>query len=196
MDDFYTARSSTKPPLPWTNFAPPFSCHRIHDALEASYPGFADLPHIQRAVLLKALLVHPARWPDDIAAQIKATIGPVGGHHSHIKDNIRRFLGFGFVDAEDAIACTEDRATFWAVGQLSPERVATIRIPVPVVMSGQARPHSLSATLAWFTPVAPGRKSYRSVRLKLLDPAEITALSVSPRSLEVDPPGETVWRLG
>lgn len=25
MDDFYTARSSTKPPLPWTNFAPPFS---------------------------------------------------------------------------------------------------------------------------------------------------------------------------
>ncbi|WP_205962257.1 hypothetical protein, partial [Paracoccus siganidrum] len=25
VDDFYTARSSTKPPLPWTNFAPPFS---------------------------------------------------------------------------------------------------------------------------------------------------------------------------
>ncbi|RJL02850.1 LuxR C-terminal-related transcriptional regulator [Paracoccus siganidrum] len=25
MDDFYAARSSTKPPLPWTNFAPPFS---------------------------------------------------------------------------------------------------------------------------------------------------------------------------
>lgn len=162
------------------------TCHRIHDALEAAYPGFAGLPHIQRAVLLKALLVHPARWPDDIAAQIKATIGPVGGHHSHIKDNIRRFLGFGFVDAEDAIACAEDRATFWAVGQLSPERVATIRIPVPAVMSGQARPHSLSATLAWFTPVAPGRKSYRSVRLKLLDPAEINALSVSPRSLQPD----------
>ena len=72
------------------------------------------------------------------------------------------------------------------MGQLSPERVATIRIPVPAVMSGQARPHSLSATLAWFTPVAPGRKSYRSVRLKLLDPAEINALSVSPRSLQPD----------
>ncbi len=25
MDDFYAARSSTKPPLPWTNFPPPFS---------------------------------------------------------------------------------------------------------------------------------------------------------------------------
>ena len=162
------------------------TCHRIHDALEAAYPDFENLPHIQRAVLLKALLVHPARWPDDIAVQIKTSIGPVGGHHSHVKDNIRRFLGFGYVDAEDAIACAEDRATFWAVGELSPSRVATIRIPVPAVMGGQARQHSLSATLAWFTPVATGRKSYRSVRLKVLEPGEINALSVSPRSLQPD----------
>ena len=136
--------------------------------------------------LLKALLVHPARWPDDIAARIKAIIGPVGGHHSHIKDNIRRFLGFGYVDAEDAVACAEDRATFWAVGELSRDRVTTVRVPIPAVMSGQARPHSLSATLAWFTPVQPGRKSYRSVRLKLLDPAEAGTLGVSPRSLQPD----------
>jgi len=162
------------------------TCHRIHDALEASYPDFLLLPPQQRAVLLKALLVHPARWPADIAARIKDVIGPVGGHHSHIKDNIRRFLGFGYVDAEDAVACADDRATFWAVGELPRERVATIRVPVPAVMSGQARPHSLSATLAWFTPVQPGRKSYRSVRLKLLDPAETDALSVSPRSLQPD----------
>src|SRR5690606_6253311 len=25
VDDFYAARSSTSPPLPWSNFAPPFS---------------------------------------------------------------------------------------------------------------------------------------------------------------------------
>ncbi len=162
------------------------TCHRIHDALEAAYPDFVRLPHIQRAVLLKALLVHPARWPDDIAARIKAIIGPVGGHHSHIKDNIRRFLGFGYVDAEDAVACAEDRATFWAVGELPRERIVTVRVPVPAVISGQARPHSLSATLAWFTPVQPGRKSYRSVRLKLLDPLEVGTLSVSPRSLQPD----------
>lgn len=28
MDDFYAARSSTAPPLPWPNFAPPFSPER------------------------------------------------------------------------------------------------------------------------------------------------------------------------
>ncbi len=162
------------------------TCHRIHDALEAAYEGFAALPHVQRAVLLKALLVHPARWPTEIAALIKTTIGPVGGHHSHVKDNIRRFLGFGYVDTEDAVACADDRATFWASGMLNRNRVATISVPVPAIMGGLARPHSLSATLAWFSPVNPGRKSYRSVRLQILKPDGLAALSVSPAQKQPD----------
>ena len=31
MDDFYAARSSTSPPLPWPNFAAPFSTGLIHE---------------------------------------------------------------------------------------------------------------------------------------------------------------------
>lgn len=162
------------------------TCHRIHDALEAAHDNFSDLPHLQRAVLLKALLVHPARWPASMAEKIKAIVGPVGGHHSHIKDNIRRFLGFGYVDADDAVACAEDRATFWAIGSLNRDRVATIQVPIPALIGGQARPHSVSATLAWFSPVNPGRKSYRSVRLQVLKPEGLDALSVTPSSLQPD----------
>jgi hypothetical protein len=162
------------------------TCHRIHDALEAAYPNFAELPHIQRATLLKALLVHPAKWPEEISERIKSTIGPGGRQHVRTKDNIRRFLGFGFVDADDAIACADDRATFWAVGELGPDRTATIRIPVPALIGGQAKPHSLTATLAWFTPVTPGRKSYRAVRMKLIDPTEKADLSVAPHKLQPD----------
>lgn len=162
------------------------TCHRIHDALEAAYDGFSDLPHIQRAVLLKALLVHPARWPTHIAERIKSIIGPVGGHHSHIRDNIRRFLGFGYVDSDDATACATDRATFWAEGTINRDRIVTINVPVPALFGGQARPHSLSATLAWFSPVNPGRKSYRSVRLQLLKPDCLATLSVSPAKQQPD----------
>ncbi len=154
------------------------TCHRIHDALEAAYPGFIALSHHQRAVLLKALLVHPARWPAEKARLIREIIGPPGGHHAHIKDNIRRFLGFGFVDAEEAVACAEDRATFWAVGELNRDRIATVRVPVPALINGQARPHALAATLAWFTPVSPGRRSYRSVRLQICKPEGLDSLSV------------------
>ena len=156
------------------------TCHRIHDALEATYGAeFLSLHAINRAVLLKALLVHPARWPNDMAELIRRTIGPAGrGQASRQKDNIRRFLGYGCVDADDAVTCASDRATFFATGTLQRDCTTTIAVPVPVAIGGQARPHMLAATLAWFTPVSPGRKSYRSCKLKILDPTEIVALAV------------------
>lgn len=164
------------------------TCHRIHDALEATYGAeFVNLPSIHRAVLLKALLIHPARWPDDTAELIRRTVGPAGrGQASKQKDNIRRFLGFGCVDADDAVACAADRATFFATGTLLRDRTATIAVPVPAAMGGQARPHMLAATLSWFTPVSPGRKSYRSCKLKILDPAEIEPLAVKAHANQPD----------
>ena len=131
-------------------------------------------------MLLKALLAHTACWPETTASLIRQTLGPVDGkHHVRQKDNIRRFLGFGMVDADDAVACASDRATFWATGSLKPEKAVTVEVPVPIIMGGQARPHALAATLAWFTPTKPGRRSYRSVRLKLLEPSGLDELSMS-----------------
>lgn len=162
--------------------------HRIYDALEATYGAtFSSLPHVQKAAILKALLVHPAKWPSETASLIRATIGPPEGkYHSRQKDNIRRFLGYGIVDSEEAVACAEDRATFWATSVLGRDQAVPVPIPVPVSISGQARPHALWATLAWFTPVHPGRRSYRAVRLKLVEPEEIDALRVTAHSDQPD----------
>lgn len=164
------------------------TCHRIHDALEATYgEEFLRLSPLRRAVLLKALLVHPATWPRDTADLIKATIGPWGrGQAGKQKDNIRRFIGYGYVDAEDAVACAEDRATFFATGMLGSDRIVTIDVPVPLTIGGKARPHSLSATVAWFSPVSPGRKSYRSCRLKIIKPAELDALAIDGHRWQPD----------
>ena len=164
------------------------TCHRIHDALEATYgEEFLRLSPLQRAVLLKALLVHPAQWPRDTADLIKATLGPTGrGQAPKQKDNIRRFMGYGYVDADDAVACAADRATFFATGLLGVDRTVTVDVPVPLAIGGKARPHSLSATVAWFSPVSPGRKSYRSCRLKILKPAELDALAVSAHGRQPD----------
>lgn len=164
------------------------TAHLIHDALEAEYGDlFRMLPHLQRAVLLKALLAHPAKWPDAAASLIRTTIGPADGRqHVRQKDNIRRFLGFGIVDATNAVACAGDRATFWATGLLHADMIANVSVPIPVAMAGQARPHALAATLAWFTPTAPGRKSYRSVRLKLIEPSDVAALRVKASGNQPD----------
>lgn len=150
------------------------TCHRIHDALEAVYGNeFVDLPHIRRAVVLKALLVHGARWSANSVQLIRETVGPAGGRkHVQQKNNIRRFLGYGTLDPDDAVACAADRATFWAIGALPPERSVLLQIPIPACIGGVAQPHALIATVAWFTPVQAGRRSYRSVRLRLLEPTE------------------------
>ncbi len=148
------------------------TCHRIHDALEAAYgDAFLALTHRQRAVLLKALLAHTAQWPQSTATMIREVLGPADNRqHFRQKDNIRRFLGYGIVDADAATACADDRATFWATGEIVENQVMRIPIPIPTVMGGQARPHALVATAAWFTPTKPGNRRYRAVRLKLLKP--------------------------
>lgn len=59
-------------------------------------------------------------------------------------------------------------------------------MPVPAAFGGKARPHALTATLAWFTPVIARRRAYRAVRLKLLEPAGIERLRVDPVSDQPD----------
>ena len=67
--------------------------------------------------MLKALLVHGARWPEDGAQLIRDTIGPADSkQYVRQKDNIRRFFGYVTLDPDDAIACATDRATFLGRG--------------------------------------------------------------------------------
>lgn len=164
------------------------TAHRIHDALEAAYGEvFLRVPARQRAVLLKALLVHPARWPDATASFVRRLLGPHGrGQAPRQKDNIRRFVGYGPVDPDEAVSCAADRATFWATGELGPEQRLAVSVPIPVAYGGKTVPHSLSATLAWFTPVLSGRRSYRTVRMKILDPEDIDRLSVKAHGDQPD----------
>ncbi len=155
---------------------------RAHEGLEASYDGFNNLPGAQRAVLLKALLVHCARWTlaRDLIIEI---LGPASGKlHVQQKDNVRRYLGYGAVDTATVLECASDRATLWAVGRLVKEESHTFTVPLPVAMSGKAQPHEISTTVAWFSPPRVGSVNYRGVRLKLVEPddgLEIFAVKAS-----------------
>jgi hypothetical protein len=145
---------------------------RAHEALEAVYEDFLDIPDPQRAVLLKALLIHSARWTP-AADLIVEILGPADSKlHVRQKDNIRRYLGYGSVDASMVLDCATDRATLWAVGNLQKEQSHTFFVPLPAIMSGKAQLHELLATLAWFAPPRVGAVNYRGVRLKLVEPKD------------------------
>lgn len=158
------------------------STHRIFDALEDAYPQLIGLmPLAQRAALLKALLVHSATWRGS-EAFIRPLVDPhLDLHHEHWRREICRYLGYGFVDPEDAVACAADRATLWATGTLASEASVTFDVHLPPAISASANPREIRATLAWFTPIRPGHLAYRSVKLKIasLQEPTIEALGVS-----------------
>lgn len=159
---------------------------RAHEALEAAYPDFVQIPSGQRAALLKALLVHGARWTEARDLLVEILGPPEGKYHVRQKDNVRRYLGFGAYDPERLIDCADDRATLWAVSSMGANQGRQFRIPWPAVMSGKAQPHALHATLAWFTPPRAGAVAYRGVRMKIVEPGQIGTAGLAASSLQPD----------
>jgi hypothetical protein len=161
------------------------SAHRIFDALEDAYPQLiGPMPLAERALLLKALLVHSASWrgSEDF---IRPIIDPdMNLHHEHWRREVCRYLGFGFVDPEDAIACAGDRATMWATGTLGLEESLIFDMPLPNLLAADDSLREVRATLAWFTPIRPGRLAYRAVKLKVgsLDKASLNLAGLATTS--------------
>jgi hypothetical protein len=159
---------------------------RCHEVLEAAYENFATIPGTQRALLLKALLVHCARWTDarDLIIEV---LGPADAkQHVRQKDNVRRYLGYGSIDGNIVLNCAADRATLWAVGSLSRDQGHAFSIPLPATLSGKAQHHELAATVSWFAPPKIGSSKYRGARLKLLEPTKIMALGISASKSQPD----------
>jgi hypothetical protein len=164
------------------------AAHQIHDALEATYGDtFIAMSKQARSVLIKALLVHTAKWPKDTASFIKSVMGPSDGRqHVKQKDNIRRLIGYGIANPELAIACIDDRATFWATGTLNADRGVSIDVPIPACIGAKAQPHHIQVTLAWTSLVSASRKAYRNVRLVLEEPADLQTLGVEGAKFQPD----------
>ncbi len=160
---------------------------RAHEALEAAYPDFGSIPSAQRACLLKALLVHGARWSEARDLLIEVLGPPEGKFQVRQKDNVRRYIGFGAYDPDLIINCTDDRATLWAVGTLDADQGKRFRIPWPTAMTAKARPHGLSATLAWFSPSRPGAVAYRAVRTKIVEPLQLGDAGIKASGFQPHP---------
>ncbi|UFS78578.1 S8 family peptidase [Tardiphaga sp. 37S4] len=163
------------------------SAHRIFDALEAAYPDVIEgTPLDERAALLKALLVHSAKW-NGSETFIRSVVDPASTmHHEHWRREVCRHLGYGFVDPEDAIACAVDRATMWATGRIGLEGSLAFDVPIPAELGGSATVREIRATLAWFTPIRPGHLAYRAVKLRIpsLQRDDLETIGVSTSSAQ------------
>jgi hypothetical protein len=144
------------------------AAHLIFDALMDRDGGslLADIPAEYYGAVVKALLVHSARWSGN-GDLLKKMCGPSDlRRFAERAENATRFLGFGIPDIRRVMDCAENQATLVGYATLQPEGAHGYRIPLPPSLQGVRDPRELAITLAWFTPVKPGHQSYRTVKLE------------------------------
>ena len=145
------------------------AAHLIFDALvdRDAGPMGADFEPKFRGVVIKALLIHRARWGSR-ADFLDGNQGPGPhnrGQHNEKRDNIARLLGFGFPEVEEALSCASNRATLVGYGIISAREANIHRIPLPQSLENVKEPRSLAVTVAWFSPVNRRHKAYRQAKL-------------------------------
>jgi hypothetical protein len=145
------------------------AAHRIYDALVANYPDdFLALEGRAQALVVKALLIHRSTVPSDARALVEEVFA--GGRQRN--NHVHRLYGFGVPSVDESVACLTSRATLWGVGSIGAGDALNFQFPLPAALSGRAGLRRLTVTLAWFTPIIPGRSVYRSVRLTVEEPID------------------------
>lgn len=166
------------------------AAHAIHDALEAAYPTeYVPLGLRHKALLIKALLAHRTRLPEDGRQLIEEVFGPTEPKlHARRASNVFKLLGLGVPRLDETIGCIENRATLWGTGFLAADDARIFKLPLPACLSDFSGLRSLSVTVTWFTPVTPGRRAYRSVRLTVEEPvdAQMRLLLTKPTPFQPD----------
>jgi Subtilase family len=138
----------------------------------------ADIDPLYYAVVVKALLLHSARWSgnDDL---LKEICGP-DDRRRHVEraDNSARFIGYGIPNIATVIECSESRATLAGYGVLQTDSAHSYLIPLPQCLERVTDPRSLSITLAWTSPIKPGHQNYRCIKMEAAPDAPMQVLGV------------------
>jgi len=143
---------------------------RILKALE-ELPAEPPHPTVEpsfHAVVLKALLVHAARWDAEVAGKIEEISKENGtSYWEHRRDDAARLLGFGIVDIERVIDCAENRATLIGWNTIHAKETDEFRIPIPAELENLGGFRAVTATAAWLSPLNAAHRMYRMAKLEI-----------------------------
>ena len=135
---------------------------QVLDELEALFESrdLVGIDKIPMALWIKTLVAHSADWAHSrapVASVIEA---------KRLRDTLSRLHGFGEIQPERALGCTDYRATALAYGELGKDEAHVHRFPLPANLAGAKVMRRLTLTLAYFTPIDPSSKDYRVAAVK------------------------------
>ena len=147
------------------------SAARIYEVLDTLRTEHGEnIAQNLMAVLIKALLVHGAKHDEDACQAI--TDGLRTPQNSRkFKEFMARYLGYGAVQIERVLACTEQRGTVLGCGEIGDNEIHEYRLPLPPGLSNSMAWRRMVVTLAWFSPINPDHRNFREAKLEL-SPAE------------------------
>jgi len=120
------------------------------------------------AVLIKALLVHGAQHPEQAKIHLSKVLkSKSNSKRVNLKEAVARYMGYGAVDIERVLACTEQRATILGCGEIRENEIHEYRFPLPVGLSERNDWRRMVVTLAWFSPINPAHRNLREAKLEL-----------------------------
>lgn len=121
------------------------------------------------AVLIKTLLVHGAQHPDQAKEHLTQALKN-GNNSRRFKEVIARYMGYGAVNIERVLACTEQRGTVLGCAEIKENEVHEYRFPLPVGLSSTKVWRRMVVTLAWFSPINSAHRNLREAKLELSPP--------------------------
>ncbi len=136
--------------------------------LNQELPVNQRIPSEYFTVVLKALLVHSSSWGEAqnlLSNIIRAQPGVTG---NTLKRHIFPYLGYGCVDTERILYCTDHRITLIGFGELTcrtEQDAHTYSFPLPPSLAGINIDKKLAITLAWISPINFKTAQYRKAHL-------------------------------
>lgn len=138
---------------------------QIHEVLsQLNDENENQIPDDSMAVLIKTLLVHGSKQHKDTQLTLNHLKNP-----GNLKMFRTRFLGYGAVDVERVLGCTEQRGTVLGFGEITTDKMHEYRFPVPAEFSGGQIPipRCMVVTLAWFSPINTRHRYLREAKLEI-----------------------------
>lgn len=138
---------------------------KIYDnllTLNNTLPDSENIPAPYFTPLLKALLIHGANR-GNATTFFRENMEQSG--NKSIKKQIGAYLGYGKVNEQRVLSCTDQRATLLGFGELSKDEGAIFRFPLPDSIVGIQLQKKLTITLAWLSPINCKSGKYRKAQL-------------------------------
>lgn len=140
---------------------------RIYEVLAMLQAEHGEqIPDNLMAVLIKALLVHGAQHDDQAERALTESL-KTPKNYRRFKEIIARYIGYGTVNIERVLACTEQRGTVIGCGEIKENQVHEYRFPLPPGLSGSLEWRRMVVTLAWFSPINSAHRMLREAKLEL-----------------------------